>query len=236
MDKQPLPTALVAPYRQSEYLRRRVLDLGPSATSKASHTASHPAQGEEDLRESMARALVEPLALSPSTRWAEKATENGKGSSASVLKQELKRRGLRTKLHHYQLDGVLWMLQKETTIDAGQVSGGILADESCLGKIAQVLGLVVSSRHLQRRGPTLVVCSTEKIRHWMRQVDVHMQSGRELSLISWEGPRRCKDASLLCVQDMIITDYPTFRADLRMHRRGRSLLSGIKWERSVLCV
>jgi hypothetical protein len=234
------------------------------------------------------RLRRDPGGLKEKKEMQQKARERRVKSMTDVLT----RRGMRSRLYPFQLDGLVWMLRREKGTLEGP-RGGILADESMLGKSLQVLGLMICTR--QSRGfhvppssearaaksdsqgsllgraissgasrsvapvsgsdfpsaadaksiyvdgsepptRTLVVVGNGCVHSMVRQFDFHMEAGRELSWLAWEGHSRCRDALKVGMHDVVVTDVATLRADVRnVHRRPcPSVLAQLRWKRLVL--
>lgn len=93
----------------------------------------------------------------------------------------------------YQLDGVNWMLERETS---EQIKGGILADEMGLGKTIQMLGTILCN--IQRH--TLIVLPVALLEQWYNTI--YYFTGHRAHL--FHGTRRTSDLTTFPV---VLTTY-----------------------------
>ncbi|GAA1556126.1 DEAD/DEAH box helicase [Kribbella hippodromi] len=111
--------------------------------------------------------------------------------------------GLRATLRDYQRRGVAWMAQ---LADLGL--GGCLADDMGLGKTIQVIALHL---HINRRGPTLVVCPSTLLGTWEREF---ARFAPDVPTRRYHGSGR--SLSDLGADEVVLTTYGVVRQDHRV--------------------
>jgi SNF2 family DNA or RNA helicase len=97
-------------------------------------------------------------------------------TGSGVLKPEdggWRLKGMRTRLHNFQVTGVAFMRQRETMSD-GQ-SGGLLCDQMGLGKTVMVLANILNGRPHGRRNPktTLIIAPRSLLTQWSSELPKH---------------------------------------------------------------
>jgi len=85
-----------------------------------------------------------------------------------------------------------------------------------------------------RRRPTLVVCPTSLISHWVDQLDLHLHKAVPLKLKLHHGSSKAFYATDLESQDIVITTYGTLAAEFVHGERSGGPLLRAKWLRVVL--
>ena len=83
-----------------------------------------------------------------------------------------------------------------------------------------------------RRRPTLLVCPTSLISHWLEQFEAHLHEGVSVRLKVHHGSSKVERGEELEEYDVVITSYGTLAAETGA--RGHSPLLAAKWLRVVL--
>jgi len=123
--------------------------------------------------------------------------------------------GLRCELRAYQRAGLdwLWFLYRNRV-------GGVLADDMGLGKTIQTMALLLSAGTTR---PSLVVCPTSVLDHWIEKAALFAPSLRTLR---YYGPKR-KDLLRIAGQaKIVVTTYSILASDAE--------LGAVDWECAIL--
>ncbi|KAK2744248.1 hypothetical protein FQN57_004333 [Myotisia sp. PD_48] len=168
--------------------------------------------------------------------------------------------GLAVKLLPHQIEGVAWMVEKET----GQKKtrgvlpkGGILADDMGLGKTIQTIALLLSNprppvvashddsdtgkgkekeKRKKKEIPstvkkgTLVVAPLALIKQWESELESRVERSHRLKVCVYHGAARTKHGNELDKFDVVITTYGTLSSE---HGKKTGCF-GIHWYRVVL--
>jgi len=166
--------------------------------------------------------------------------------------------GLVVKLLPHQVEGVSWMIDKETGArkrNGVLPNGGILADDMGLGKTVQTVALMLTNPrpapgakpdHPKQKLPgkdvgkgTLVVAPLALIRQWEDEIKTKVTRSHALRVLVHHGASRTKSASELKKYDIVITTYQTLtseHAGSNMGVEGGARIGcfGVHWYRIVL--
>ncbi|KAJ9607063.1 hypothetical protein H2200_008135 [Cladophialophora chaetospira] len=155
--------------------------------------------------------------------------------------------GLKVKLLPHQIDGVDWMVNKET--GKKPTKGGILADDMGLGKTIQSIALLLSNpkpsaeelANGKRKLPegvgkgTLVVAPLALIKQWEGELKDRVEEDHALRVCVHHGPQRTKSYKELKKYDVVITTYQTLVSE---HAGCSETLRvgcfGVHWYRVIL--
>ena len=83
-----------------------------------------------------------------------------------------------------------------------------------------------------RRRPTLIICPTSLISHWVQQLQTHLEAGVSLQVMVHHGQGKALTASELETQDIVITTYGTLTSEA--DTEDTSALLRAAWLRVVL--
>lgn len=165
--------------------------------------------------------------------------------------------GLSVKLLPHQVEGVSWMIDKESGKKKNGIvpRGGILADDMGLGKTVQSVSLILlnprptqdavkasSKQKLPSEKvskSTLVVAPLALIRQWESEIQGKVQKQYSLKVYVHHGSSRTKSADLLKKHDVVITTYQILASehaasDLSRPEGARVGCFGVFWYRIIL--
>uniref|UniRef100_A0A8B9JYV9 Helicase-like transcription factor n=1 Tax=Astyanax mexicanus TaxID=7994 RepID=A0A8B9JYV9_ASTMX len=78
--------------------------------------------------------------------------------------------------------------------------------------------------------PTLIICPLSVLTNWMDQFEQHLREDVQLNLYLFYGPDRCRQASFLSEQDVVLTTYNVLTSEYGKN----SVLQKVLWLRVVL--
>ena len=138
---------------------------------------------------------------------------------------------LKVPLFQHQIDGVNWMLQRESRADFG-----ILADMMGLGKTMQILAFLLLQRYkpIRYRNKTLIVLPTNLVDQWLGEITERVHNGffKVCVLSSGEDVKAFMDAEFV-YYDAVITTYSCL-ASLYSSNPQHPFLAECQWYRIIL--
>lgn len=118
--------------------------------------------------------------------------------------------GMKSSLHHHQVQGAAFMKDRET--GGEEPLGGILADAMGLGKTLMTIALMISNPppHNEKYRATLIVCSPGLLVQWEREIETHTEDGHLDDVLKHRSGERTSGKAAIRVlqeQDVILTTY-----------------------------
>jgi len=130
----------------------------------------------------------------------------GGASQPALRSQPVDLGELRRQLRPYQVEGALWLLDRQRAS-----LGGLIADEMGLGKTVQTLAMIETIRD----GVTLVVCPSSLVWNWKREAAKFLP---ELPVLAIDGPGREKLFAEIPRHRLVVTSYALLRRDIDRYR------------------